>query len=132
MNFRLCTINNSAHIYSNVSATMPKAKAKIVRNRGINTRRTGILHYCGQGRPSQLLRSSCFISMHPSTHTPMHSPETHTHSGLTAIFQISSRWNDHSESLKTNGCKNIRTSCWLTKYSQWPHQKTHRMTSDPV
>jgi len=27
---------------------------------GITTRRSGILHYCGHGRPSQLLLSSCF------------------------------------------------------------------------
>jgi len=27
---------------------------------GIATRRSGILHYCGHGRPSQLLLSSCY------------------------------------------------------------------------
>jgi len=34
---------------------------KIWEFRGIATRRSGILHYCGHGRPSQLLLSSCLI-----------------------------------------------------------------------
>jgi len=44
-------------LYSNVSAT--RLRLKIVR-KGITTRVSGILHYCGHhGRPSQLLLSSC-------------------------------------------------------------------------
>jgi len=43
--------------YSNSMAT--RLKAKIV-SMGIATRRSGILHYCGHGRPSQLLLSFCF------------------------------------------------------------------------
>jgi len=43
-----------------VSAT--RLKAKNSSYRGNTTRRSGILHYCGHGRPSQLLLSSCYIN----------------------------------------------------------------------